>query len=390
VTPALTKAQNEFAVDLFSQLGRSPGNFFFAPYSVATALGMVYAGAGSQTAVELAKTLRLETLTPAPGSNLRATYLQDVAAQPPFGGTEPNGSKFETANALWGENHYDFNPAYIATIKADFGGDLRRVDFADTAGASNEINNWVAAQTHGKIPSIIAPAMLTADTRLILTNAVYFKAAWQIPFDPYDTRRTGFHVTPRDTVQAETMEMTKNLGYAEDAYVQMLMLDYRYSDTSMVIILPKAGQDLSTVESELTISELDALAAARSSALVHVTLPKFSADNTFDMVSALESLGLTRLFDPGLCDLTGIATDPAGPLYVSFVIHKAHLDVDEAGTEAAAATAVGVMVGAVAPGVIDTILKPIQFIADHPFIYFIRDNATGEILFMGRVVDPRH
>ncbi len=390
-TPALTEAENEFALDLYGQLRRQPGNFFFAPYSVSTALGMVYAGANAGTAAELAKTLHLDDLAPAGAAGLRATYLQDFAAQPPFGDTEPDGSKFETANALWGANDYHFNVGYISTIKSDFGGDLRRVNFANPQAASNKINQWVDLHTHGKIPSIISPPMLNAYTRLILTNAVYFKAGWAQPFDTDATRQALFHIATGHDVQADTMDMTTTeLGYAADDRVQILVLDYRYNDTSMVIVLPKAKDGLPEVEAGLTLTELSALLAAKQYPLVHVTMPKFSADSMFDMVPALKTLGLSQLFDPVRCDLTGIATDPAEPLYVNFVIHKAHLDVNEVGTVAAAVTAIGVaFLGSAPMPQIGPPPVPIPFIANHPFLYFIRDNNTGEILFMGRVVDPK-
>lgn len=389
VTPALTDAQNEFAIDLYGQLRGQKGNFFFAPYSVSTALGMVYAGAKGGTAAELAKTLHLDELKPAAANGLRATYLQDFAAQPVLGDTQPDGSKFETANALWGANHYNFNAGYIATIKFDFGGDLRRVNFVSPQAAIDKINNWVDLHTHGKIPSIISPIMLSGDTRLVLTNAVYFKAGWAQPFYLDATRKALFDIASGDDVQADTMDMTSELGYAADDRVQILVLDYRYGDTSMVIVLPKAKEGLPAVEAGLTLAELDSLLAARQYPLVHVTMPKFSADSTFDMVPSLQILGLKQLFDPVRCDLTGIATDPAGPIYVSLVIHKAHLDVDEVGTEAAASTAIVAPVPASAPiPQLGPPPVPIPFIANHPFLYLIRDNATGEILFMGRVVDP--
>ncbi len=389
VTPALAIAQNEFAIDLYGQISRQPGNFFFAPYSVSTALGMVYAGAKAGTATEIAKTLHLDNLAPADGGDLTATYLKDFAAQPPLGDSEPDGSKFETANALWGARHYKFNASYITSIKSDFGGDLRRVDFANPDAASDKINSWVSVQTHGKIPSIISPMMLSGSTRLVLTNAVYFKAGWQQPFYVDSTQKAPFHVAAGDDVQADTMTMTNELGYAEDDHVQILVLDYRYNDTSMVIVLPKAKDGLPAVEAGLTLSELSTLLDGKQYPLVHVTLPKFSADNSFNLIPALQALGLKQLFDFTRCNLTGIATDPSGPLYVNFVIHKAHLDVDEVGTEAAAVTAIGVAVSAAAPmPQLGPPPVPIPFIADHPFLYLIRDNATGQILFMGRVVNP--
>jgi len=346
---------------------------------------MVYAGAKAGRAAEIAKTLHFDDLASGGGSDLRATYLQDFAGQPPSGDTEPDGSKFEAANALWGANQYYFN----ATIKSDFGGNLQRVNFADAEAANDKINNWVAAQTHGKIPSIISPMMLNGGTRLVLTNAVYFKAGWAQPFDTSDTRKAPFHVAPGDDVQADAMDMTSTLGYAADDRVQILVLDYRYRDTSMVIVLPKAKYGLHRVEASLALPELSALLARKLNSLVHVTMPKFSADSTFDLIPTLRTLGLSQLFDPERCNLTGIGTAPSSPLYVNFVIHKAYLDVDEVGTEAAAVTAMGFYPRSIRirngpPPV------PIPFIADHAFLYFIRDNATGQILFMGRVVGPTH
>jgi serpin B len=350
---------------------------------------MVYAGAKAGTADEISKTLHLQNLVPANGGDLLGAYLKDFFAQPALGDTELDGSKFETANALWGANHYDFQPTYISIIKTDFSGDLRRVNFGNTTAASNKINSWVAFQTHGNIPSIVSPLMLNKYTRLILTNAVYFKGGWAQPFYPGNTQKAPFYVTPSDEVRGATMDMTSIFGYAEDDSVQMLVLDYRYGDTSMIIVLPKAKDGLPALEADLTLSKLSTLLATIRPSLVHVTLPKFSADNTFDMIPALKTLGLRQVFDPKQSNLTGIAIDPSRPLYVNFIIHKAHLDVDEVGTEVAAATAIGVAVAASAPAPQQGPPPvPIPFIANHPFLYFIRDNANGQILFMGRIEDP--
>jgi serpin B len=371
---AITAAENAFAVDLYKRLGKAPGNFFVSPYSIAAALGMVYAGAKGRTAEEIAHALHLDAVP-------RDMFLQQVKQAPPVGG---DGITFETANALWGADRYPFKHDYLATIKAVFGGSLTPLDFSNPEAAADTINGWVAQKTNNRIQDLISPEALNALTRLVLTNAVYFKAPWSTQFSTYDTVPTGFR-TATGTKMVPTMNITDFYSYGAGVGVKLLALPYGQGGMSMVIILPDAADGLAAVEADLDAARLEGWIAAGQSTKVRLVLPKFKTESAFDLNAPLQSLGITAAFNPLTADLTGIADVPHDKLYVSDAIHKTYIDVDENGTEAAAATAVMMAAAAaMAPGP----PPPVPFIVDHPFLYLIQDAGTGRILFMGRVTDP--
>ncbi len=377
----LTQAENAFALDLYGKLRQQPGNLFFSPYSIATAIGMAYAGAKGGTAAEIANVLHLDLLRQ-PGADLPTAFLQAARQQQNLA-AQTAGFEFTTANALWGAENYPFNPPYIASIETDFGGHPEAVDFGDEPATRAKINAWVAAQTHGKIQNLIGPGILSAQTRLVLTNAIYFKAGWASPFDKTATDQQPFHVSAADTVSAAMMHRTGYFTLTQAPNARILSLSYRDDAASMVIILPDHGDGLAAVEAALTPQNLDSWLAQGQPVNVALALPKFRNAGALDLGDVLMALGMRRAFMPGQADLTGIASDSKHRLYIGGVIHQAFISVDEQGTEAAAATAIGIGMTAImqAP-------PPIPFIADHPFIYLIRDDQSGRILFMGRVTDP--
>jgi serpin B len=382
-TSRLTQSETDFAFDLYGQIEKTPGNFFFSPYSVSTALGMLYAGARGSTAMEVAHTLHLKNLSVEHGTDLRTTFLQAVKQQPVGFGAVVDGAKLMSANALWSGESADLDPAYIATINTIFDGEIFKIDVSKPDAAARRIDNWVAVHTGDKILHLISSAQLNRQTRLVLTNAVYFQAGWADPFDAANTAPAPFHVTPGRDVDAPMMNQTHEFDYAAGNDARLISLDYRYGDASMIIILPNETNGLGAIEAAMTPDMLDRLLANASAQKIRLEMPKFDAESSFDLPPVLKSLGMRQAFDPMHADLTGIANEAAGRLFVSDVVHKAYVDVDEAGTVAAAATGITITTLA-AP--LPT--PPIPFIADHPFLYLIRDNATGEILFMGRMTDP--
>ena len=385
--PSLPQAETAFSVALYGKLAAQPGNLFFSPYSIATAIGMVYAGAKGGTATQIAHVLHLDQFAPnTPGPALQAAYLRALPQQHLLGDTQADGFKFNAANAIWGADSYRFSPSFLAALKTSFGADLTPLDFTAPAAASTRINGWIADQTQNKIQNLISPDMLTPDTRLLLTNAVYFKAAWATQFDPSATDQEPFHLAPGTAVPTAMMNQQDNFYLDTEDGVQVLTLPYRYNDASMVIILPTAQTGLPAIEAGLTADKLSRWVQNSQITLVAVTLPKFTTTSTLGLNSVLSALGMPNAFNPTHANFTGVAGDPARPLYISAVLHQAKVDVDENGTEAAAATAVIMETATASPD--ETPPQPVPFLADHPFLYLIRDNQSGNILFMGRITDP--
>jgi len=385
ITPSvLTLPENEFALDLYKQIAATPGNFIFSPNSIDLVLGMVYAGAKGKTADEMARTLHIDELSPAPGQTLLAAYLQDMVKYDVAGPNEDPNVKLNAANALWGAQGYQFHAEYLKNVSNVFGGALTQVDFSNPAAAADTINQWVAAHTAGKIQNLISARGLGAATRLVLTNAVYFDGGWSTTFDPGETAPAPFHLASGQVVMRPMMNMTDDLSYREADGAQVLTLYYGYGGDAMTIFLPKPHVSLNDVERGLSASLLTGLPHEMRMEKVAVELPKFKAEHSFDLNFLLDRLGIRDLFDPAKADLSGMATAPPGRrLFVSDVVHQAYVAVDETGTVATAATAGVVEMSLSAPD----FQPPVPFIADHPFLYMIQD-ASGQILFMGRVMDP--
>ncbi len=375
---AIRTAENDFAVDLYKQLDKVAGNFFVSPYSIAVALGMVFVGAKGKTAEEIARALHLDGL----GADPKTAFLEQVKQAPPIGG---EGIKFQSANALWGADHYPFNQGYIAAIKAVFGGSLTSLDFSNPQAAADTINNWVAEKTANKIENLVSPDALNALTRLVLTNAVYFTAAWTTQFDTYGTVASAFH-TDFGLKMVQTMNITDDFSYGEGAGVKLLALPYGQGGMRMVIVLPDEVDGLARVEADLDAARLEGWIAGGQTTKVSLALPKFKTESAFDLNEPLQALGIVAAFRPEAADLSGIADVTHDRLFVSDAIHKTYIDVDENGTEAAAATAIGFAAAGIMQGPPPP--PPLPFIVDHPFLYLIQDAGTGRILFMGRVMDP--
>jgi serpin B len=376
---ALVQGNNAFAVDLYGQLSAQPGNLFFSPESVSTAFGMAYAGAHGQTAAELARvfhfTLPPDRLHPAMGALLAGMNAPH------------QGYALSVADALWAQQDEKFLPAYLNLVQANYGAGFRAVDFKtapDSVRAT--INQWVEKQTNDKIRNLLGPGTVTPLTRLILTNAIYFKAAWADQFEKNGTKNEDFHLSAGKTIQAPMMHNWGGYEYFKGPAFQALLLPYEKGEISMLILLPDDVDGLPALEHSLSAGNLEKWVASLSYAHeVIVSLPRFKITQQFELSSTLENLGMKAAFDSNSADFSAMTGNKN--LLISAAIHKAYIDLDENGTEAAAATAV-VMAMATAVQSRTPPPPPIVFTADHPFLFLIRDNESGGILFMGRVVDP--
>ena len=379
-----------FTADLYTQLGTKKGNLFFSPASIETALAMTYAGAKGSTAEQMTKTLHF-TGSPEEVNTSFATLLKILNNPPKVSVLDDSGKLAEkpayqlvVANALWGQQGYPFQPAFTTLVQKEYGAGLTAVDFVrQTEQARTTINDWVAKQTKDKIKDLLAKGILTIDTRLVLTNAIYFKSNWAEKFQKADTKDGSFKLSADQSVDVPLMHQRHDLGYMENADLQLLELPYTQRELSMVILLPKQIDGLAGLEKSLTAANLRAWMKGMQRESVEVTLPKFTFSGEFRLTDTLMAMGMTDAFEAGQADFSGMTT--ADKLFISAVIHKAFVAVDEEGTEAAAATAV--VMGATS--VMPQPKEPKVFKADHPFIFLIRHNTTGEILFVGRLANPK-
>lgn len=364
---------NEFACALYAELAKEPGNLFFSPYSISTALAMTYAGAREETERQMARALRFDVdqarLHAALGT-ITDELNQSVA------------NRILIANSLWPQADHPFLESYVSLVREHYGVDVTPVDYKrETEAARLKINDWVSKRTEELIRDLIAPGILDPMTRLVIVNAIYFKGLWEIPFETNATREADFHVTPEKAVKAQLMSRVGEFDYAEFPGVQLVELPYKDERLSMLVILPESAKAMDGVEHMLSRKQLDLWIDMMSRERVRVSLPRFKLEwGARSLNKALIELGMTDAFDEVKARFTGIDGD-ASELYISAVLHKAFVEVNEEGTEAAAATAVVMAARGLAP-------KERHILVDRPFLILIRDRATGSLLFMGRVEDP--
>jgi len=371
---------NRFAFDLYARLKGAEGNLFLSPYSISTALTMTYAGARGETADQMAKVLCL----PASGEDVHGAY---GALQNDLNAAGAKGAfDLVVANRLWGQKGYGFLPDYLALVEKKYGAGLEQVDFAGaTEAARQTINVWIEKQTRDKIKDLLKPGVLDAMTRLVLTNAIYFKGKWAEEFDKKLTRDEDFFLTPEKKVAAPLMHQKAKFGYFEGDGLQALELPYQGDRLTMVVLLPKrnvppgAKDGLAALETALSAEKLAEWIGQLRRREVQVALPRFKTTAEFSLAETLVAMGMADAFNPNAADFSGMTGTK--DLFISAVVHKAFVDVNEEGTEAAAAT--GVVVG-----VTSMPEPPPVFRADHPFLFLIRDTKTGAILFLGRILDP--
>lgn len=369
---AVAKANTEFAIDLYAALKNGEGNLFFSPYSISSALAMTWAGAGGQTAEQMASVLHFAS---------EPAYIHTGFSNLQKGldaGGKKRDYELHIANALWVQQGYPLKREFTDLLDEQYAAGLRQCDFAGAAEESRkQINAWVEEKTRDKITELIAPGVLNALTRLVLTNAVYFKGMWASQFKKEQTQPAPFTLPDGKTGQVSMMHQKGNFGYLETKDLQVLEMPYEGDDISMLIFLPKEKDGLKNLEASLTAQNLEQwLPKWKREVLVWV--PKFRLTSQFMLADVLRSLGMTDAFSAS-ADFSGMTGKK--DLFVSAVIHKAFADVNEEGTEAAAATAVVMARSAAVPSI------PV-FRADHPFIFLIHDKASGSILFLGRMMHP--
>jgi serine protease inhibitor len=372
---AVVEGNNTFAFALYAQLRDRNGNLFFSPESISTALAMAYAGARGSTASEMAKTLHFtlpqQDLNPAMGA-----LLSDLNAV-------HDGYQLTVANALWAQQGYTFLDSFLQLLKTDYGAGLNQVDFKGaTEVARLTINRWVEQKTQDKIKDLLQPGTLAPSTRLVLTNAIYFKGDWQTQFDKAQTRDEDFYPSQAQTKQVAFMHRADSFSYFDGGTFQVLEIPYKSKELSLIVLLPKDRSGLPALEQSLTASNTQQwLSQLVQRDKVIVALPKFKSTQQFELGATLGAMGMAQAFS-GSADFSGMTGKR--DFAISEVIHKAYIDVNEEGTEAAAATAVGFRALAMR----GPVEQPPVFRADHPFIFLIRDNRSSSILFMGRMTDP--
>ncbi|MCS7046440.1 MAG: serpin family protein [Gemmataceae bacterium] len=365
-----------FAADLYAQLAKREGNLFFSPYSISTALAMTYGGARGNTAAQMVQALHLAQ----PDERLRAGFARLHRL---FNDKKIERSyELRTANALWGQTGYGFLPDFLRLTEATYGAGLRELDFmGDFEKARHTINRWVEEQTNDRIKDLIQPGVLKPDTRLVLTNAIYFKAAWQNNFSSEGTKPRPFTLASGRKVDVPMMAKQEKTAYYAGPDFQLVELPYQRHELSMVVLLPKKHDGLPALEKQLTPANLARWLKAAQMHDVDLQLPKFKITAEFQLNDVLAALGMTDAFDERKADFSGLTTRER--LVISAVVHKAFVDVHEKGTEAAAATAVVIGVTALPPEYPKAV-----FHADRPFLFLIKERQTGSVLFLGRFVQP--
>ncbi|MBI4957087.1 MAG: serpin family protein [Myxococcales bacterium] len=374
---SVVDAGNQLGLDLYARLRTRPGNLAYSPASIALALSMTYAGAAGTTAAEMARVLHL----PADGSDVHAGWAT-VASD--WAGVGPD-VELALANRLFGAERYPFRPEFTGLVRQRYGAPLELVDFgADPEAARAHINGWVKDRTHERITDLIPAGQIDALTSLVLTNALYFKATWAEPFDVRATRPASFHASADRTVEAPFMHQSESLRYAETDAVELVELPYRGGRFAALFVLPKARDGLGAVEQRLDAATLGRWVAALAPRAVTLSLPRFKVDPGAPIALAEElvALGMPEAFDAVRADFSGMSAPGGARLHIRSVFHKAFVAMDEAGTEAAAATAV---IMAREAGMAE---PATSFEADHPFLFFVRDVRSGLVAFAGRVVDP--
>ena len=366
----VVRGNTAFSLGLYQTLKNDPGDLFFSPFSISTALAMTYAGARGNTATQMADTLHFEL----DDEFLHPAYAQ---LQGRLNTDGEGGYELNVANALWGQAGFPFLSAFVELLNSSYGAGLNQVDFSGaTEQARSTINRWVEEQTLGKIPELLTPGVVSALTRLVLTNAIYFKGDWQFKFDSEDTQQAPFTRSDGSSVTVPMMYQTGEHHFADTADLKILELPYDGEDVSMLLLLPRQPEGLAQLEQDLTESNLQrwlALVEEPFDFNVEVYLPRFQLRSEFSLSEQLIALGMTDAF--GTADFSGI--NGGHDLSLSFVVHQAFVDVNEEGTEAAAATAVGANFTPSPP--------PPTFRADHPFLFLILDKRSDSILFVGRV-----
>jgi serpin B len=367
---SLINSLNDFSFNFYNQISSSEDdNIFFSPYSIFVALSMAYEGAKQNTSLEM--------------QNVLNVLQNDSVTLGTFGkvynllNQNQRGYKINTANAFWAHEDYEFLQDYLYLLKNYYMAEANELDFAKNAEAAETINTWIEEKTNDKIKDMIDPGMLSEMTKLVLTNAIYFKGLWKNQFDPDDTFEREFKLLNENQVQVEMMSQESDFNYTETDDLQILELDYAGNQLSMIIVLPKEN-NISIAEKAINNQNLTSWKNDFYEIEINVQIPKFKFEKKYVLNDLLKEMGITEAFLPGIADFSGM--DGTRYLYIGTALHQSFVEVNEEGTEAAAATAI-IMEATAIP-------EYKEFIADHPFVFLIQHKETGAILFMGKVLDP--
>ncbi len=372
----ISEANNEFALSLYKKLGDDEKNLVFSPYSITSALAVTYAGAKGNTAREMAEVLWFPEDQAAfhPGYKAFTDSIQLTG--------DEKGTELRIANALWAQDDYKLRQDFLDLAESCYKAKAENVNFKipeELEKTRQKINRWVEEMTNNKIQNLLPPGVLKEVTRLVITNAIWFNGNWVKPFDKNNTASSIFNINSSKSVPTDFMHQKSNAGYYEDDEVQALELLYKGEKKSMIIVLPKETEGWRLVGRILTLDRLSLISQGMEVKEVEMAIPKFTYDSQFNLKETLVLLGMKEAFS-NYADFSGMTE--ANDLKIDEVIHKAFIEVNESGTEAAAATAVIMVLKSALEE------QPIRFIANHPFIYFIVDKTTGGIIFMGRFVNP--
>lgn len=368
---AEASAMDSFAFHLYRRLAEAQGNLFFSPFSLETALAMTAAGARGETAAEMEKVLGFGDS----GLDHGMFHTRLQALKP----SDDSANQLNVANALWLQKDFSFLPEYLAFVTRHYGAALSTVDYIENLeGARSTINTWVERQTQEKIKELLKRGVLSSDTRLVLTNAIYFNGKWRHAFDARLTSPQPFHLNATTRIDVPMMRGKQTVPYASLEGLSLLELPYKGEELSMVIVLPDTTEGLAALERRLTASQWDDWLSHLAPTEVSIALPRFKVTSEFQLDDQLKAMGMQKAFSSD-ADFSGMTGERS--LAISAVVHKAYADVTEEGTEAAAATAVALE---------KLMARPVPtFVADHPFVFMIRERSTATILFLGRLVDPK-
>ncbi|MCK5720465.1 MAG: serpin family protein [Thiomargarita sp.] len=367
---------NNFALDIYTQLHEAEqANLFFSPYSISSAFAMVYAGAKGETKKQMATALNFNE-----NQNIHLGF-SDLEKNL----TSQNNYQLNIANALWGQKGFSFLVEFVDLVGQYYGAKLKSVNFKKSPEQARQtINQWVSNNTSQKIKELLVEGVLTQQTKLVLTNAIYFKSSWQNPFDSYHTKQLPFKMIANKQINVPTMQKEGNFKYAETDDVQILELPYQKKESetgiSMFILLPKTVEGLSSAKKEKIQTWITLNPKSLEKKLVKVHLPKFKLESSFSLKESLKKLGMLDAFNQKNADFSGL--NGKKDLVISDAVHKTFINVDENGTEATAATSIIISAKSI------PVDSPIEFRVDHPFLFLIKDIPSNTILFWGKVSNP--
>lgn len=374
----LVRGNNEFALNLYEEVCdiHESDNIFFSPYSISSALGMTYAGAEGQTAAEMAEVLHF-TLTVEATSRAFHSLTETLSSGELVRTESGDPFTLSISNGLWVQDGFNLLDEYVAEVTMYFSAAVRNLDFINDPDGSREIiNEWVAESTLDRIQNLIPRGVLNDDTRVVLTNAVYFKASWMKPFHEFSTSDAQFFLSNGSTIDVPMMNQTDYFRYVSTEGCSAVELDYAAGNASMLILLPDG--DIEEFQQNFDAGILETIRGRLSSIRVSISMPKFEFSQSMQLSQILRTLGMESAFGSG-ADFSGFTGSP--DLFISEVLHKAFVKVDETGTEAAAATAVVMGITAIPE-------QPVEMNINRPFLFFILDRESGSIVFMGRIMNP--